>query len=91
MNFYPNPFSGNGTLKLHMNLTEVSDVKVVFLTTSYRKVKEQVFRHVAVGEDLKMEPVDQAGISLANGLYYIRVAINGHSFMNKTLKILILR
>jgi hypothetical protein len=91
MNFYPNPYTGTGPLKLHLDLTEASDIQVAFFTMGFRKVKEQAFQQAAASSDLEMQTVDLTGKILANGLYFVRIEAKKNPKINKTLKLMILR
>ena len=70
---WPNP-CGAGSCNLQLNLSQSSPVKIEVYTVSFRMIFEEVVPQVSAGTtDLTLQLVDKAGISLANGLYYVVV------------------
>jgi hypothetical protein len=85
---YPNPVKGPGPVKIQLNLTTASDVKLQIYTVSLRKVQDLTIPQVPVGVDVTLNLVDKAGAPLANGLYFVAVTTNQGKFI---LKLLIFR
>jgi hypothetical protein len=84
---YPNPAT-SGQVKIQLNLTATSDVKLQVYTTAYRKVRDVTIPTVAAGTDVNLDLVDKANATLADGLYYVVLTTNqGKSI----LKLLIMR
>jgi hypothetical protein len=52
-------------------LNAPSDVRVSIYTTAFRKVREESFPQVGVGQAVAIELKDRSGKALANGLYYL--------------------
>jgi hypothetical protein len=70
---YPNPVGSGTTVRVHLNLTAKTDVRVEIFTTAFRKVQDQVYPQQPPGVDVAIGIVDKQGTVLANGLYYIVV------------------
>lgn len=68
---YPNPVKEGGEVQVLLPLAAPSDVKVAIYTTAFRKVQDEVFSQVGVGQGLVIELKDRSGKALANGLYYL--------------------
>ena len=82
---YPNPADGVDPVRLRLNLTEASDVKVQIFTVAFRKVREQVYTQVGAGEDLPLKLKDNWGKPLAGGLYYLVITTVDGRFLEKLL------
>lgn len=70
---YPNPLKDQGPLRIFVPFKSTADVKVEVFTTSFRKVLDKKFPAVSPGVSVKLDPIDQWGKSLADGLYYVVV------------------
>ena len=68
---YPNPVKEGGEVQVLLPLNSASGVTVLIYTTAFRKVREEFFPQVGVGQAVTLELKDRSGRSLANGLYYL--------------------
>jgi hypothetical protein len=87
---YPNPIYGPGPVTLLISLKEgPGDLSLKIYTVAFRMAGEKVFSQLPAGVyELPIELKDHWGKTLANGLYYVAVTVNGQT---KILKLLVLR
>jgi beta-glucanase (GH16 family) len=85
---YPNPVTGSTVKILPPNYTGVSNVRVEVYTLAFRKIIERTYDSLPAGTDISMELVGLTGNTLANGVYYVVVTVDG---MHATGKLLVLR
>ncbi|HJT24317.1 MAG TPA: right-handed parallel beta-helix repeat-containing protein [bacterium] len=81
---YPNPWTGTGPLKLSVNLANGGDVKVKLMTSTFRKVEQEVFTNLPPGSDTLTLNIP----NIANGVYYLEVEAPGQRWV---LKLLVLK
>lgn len=82
---YPNPIESGTTVRVHLNLTAKTDVRVEIFTTAFRKVQDQDYPQQPPGVDVAIGIVDMKGTPLANGLYYIVVTTSQKRSVQKLL------
>ena len=75
-------------MNLQVPLSVPGNVKVSIFTLAFRKVQETQFNNLAPGTNVTFNVIDKNGISLANGLYYVRIEYPSGQAI---LKLLILR
>jgi hypothetical protein len=63
----------------------MADVRVEIFTSAFRMVQDEFFASVPPGVAVTVELKDKWGRTLADGLYYIRVTVNGKSYFAKLL------
>jgi hypothetical protein len=85
---YPNPYAGDGPMNLQVPLAVPGNVKVSIFTLAFRKVQETQFYNLTPGTNVTFNVIDKNGVSLANGLYYVRIEYPSGQTI---LKLLILR
>jgi hypothetical protein len=85
---YPNPVTGSTVKILPPYYTGVSNVRVEVYTLAFRKIIERTYDSLPAGTDISMELVGLTGNTLANGVYYVVVTVDG---MHATGKLLVLR
>ena len=86
---YPNPVA-NGPVSVQISVPGTTMVKWSVFTLSFRKIvngEKQVTQHDYIQWDLK----DQDGKQVGDGLYYLRVEMNGTQPVSNVFKVLILR
>lgn len=86
---YPNPVV-NGPVSVHVSVPGTTVVKWSVFTLSFRKIvggEIQITNNGVIVWDLK----DQYGKQVSDGLYYLRVEMDGLQSMDKIYKILILK
>lgn len=82
---YPNPATGSSVSVLPPAYGGSAAVQVEIFTLSFRRVLNETFPQVPSGTAVKINLVDQWGHSLADGLYYVVVTINGKHAIAKLL------
>ena len=82
---YPNPAKGDTVNVLPPAHAGMEDVRVEIFTSGFRKVQDEVFPSVPPGVAVTVELKDRWGRTLADGLYYILVAVNGKRSFAKLL------
>ena len=86
---YPNPADGTQPVSIYIpGRTGTSDITVQIFTVAFRLVQQQLFQKVPAGVDVSFELKDRWGHSLASGLYYVVMTIDGKRTI---LKLLIIR
>ncbi len=80
---YPNPATGN-QVALALPKLNAASVTVEIFTLSFREVQTYHFAQVA-GSTVILPLYDKGGVALANGLYYLRVTVDGHKWIVKLL------
>jgi hypothetical protein len=80
---YPNPVTGP-TVNLQLPTANATNVKVQIFTISFREVQTLKFASVA-GYLLTIPLTDRSGRTLADGLYYFVININGTRWIEKVL------
>ncbi len=83
---FPNPATGN-QVALALPKLNAGSVTVEIFTLSFREVQTYRFAQV-VGSTVVLPLTDKSGTALANGLYYLRVTVDGHKWI---LKLLVLK
>jgi hypothetical protein len=88
---YPNP-AGGGEEKVSwcISIQGPSQVKWAVYTTAFRKVRDGS-KSLNSSDNLNWDLRDRFGARVANGLYYIRVNVEGSVKMDKVLKVLVIR
>ncbi len=84
---YPNPVSGMTVNVLPPYYVGVSNVRVEVYTLAFRKIVEKTYDSLPAGIAIPLELVGRTGNSLANGVYYVEVTVDG---MHATGKLLVL-
>jgi len=80
---YPNPCtSSNATIQLPVS--NAANVKIQIFTLAFREIQTIKVAQVA-GNSLSIPLIDRGGNSLANGLYYFVIQIDGNRWINKVL------
>jgi hypothetical protein len=69
-------------------LAASGEIKVTLFSLALRKILEADFPNVNPGTDVSFNLTDKSGVSLANGLYYVRIQWPAGQSI---LKLLILR
>jgi hypothetical protein len=83
---YPNPSDGTKPVNvLPPAYNGVSDVKVQFFTTTFRKVREIIYAQVTAGKSLSLDMKDEWGVPLASGIYYVVVSTGSERSVGKLL------
>ena len=82
---YPNPVTGPTVNVLPPAYSGVADVQVEIFTIAFREVQNEFFRSVPSGTAVKVELTDRRGTSLADGIYYVVVIVDGHRSIGKLL------
>jgi hypothetical protein len=78
----PNPFAGK--TELRVGLPAVSDLSIEVFDVAGRRVHSQSLAHEAAGwQTIPFDGRDDAGHSLASGVYFYRVTANGTTVTNK--------
>jgi hypothetical protein len=90
MVLYPDPIYDPGPVTLQILLTDgLNDVGIKIYTVAFRMVDEKTFSPLPAGVyGLPVELKDHWGKTLADGLYYVVVTVNGN---RQILKLLVLR
>jgi hypothetical protein len=74
---YPNPSDGTVPARIQIPIRAVTDVKVKVYTTGFRKIQQLDFYGLGPADsELTLPMSDKWGASLANGLYYVVVAMD---------------
>lgn len=71
-------------MKLSVNLANGGDVKVKLMTSTFRKVEQEVFTNLPPGSDTLTLNIP----NIANGVYYLEVEAPGQRWV---LKLLVLK
>jgi hypothetical protein len=82
---YPNPAKGDTVNVLPPTHAGMEDMRVEIFTSAFRKVLDETFASVPPGVAVTVELKDQWGASLADGLYYVVVTVNGKRSIAKLL------
>jgi hypothetical protein len=82
---YPNPVTGPTVNVLPPRYSGVQAVRIEIFTLSFRKVLDETFQDVASGTAITLPLKDQWGASLADGLYYVIVTVDGKRSIAKLL------
>ncbi len=82
---YPNPVTGPTVNILPPAYSGTEDVRVEIFTASFRKVQDETFPNVPKGTAITVELKDRWGRSLADGLYYVVVTVEGRHSIGKLL------
>ncbi len=84
---FPNPATGDQFNVEVPAFTGRMDVTVEIFTTAFRKVKTVTFYQILGSTDVTITLTDKLGITLADGLYYIKVSTpaNGGQWIGKLL------
>jgi hypothetical protein len=61
------------------------EVRVEIFTSNFRKVLDETFANVPSGLAVTVELKDRWGRTLANGLYYVRVSVDGKRSVTKLM------
>ena len=86
---YPNPVTGS-QVKVYTPMQKgAGDLKIQILTIASRKVKDLTIPNVQPGTAVTVDLLDQSGVTLANGLYYVATTPAGG--FRSIEKLLILR
>jgi hypothetical protein len=80
---YPNPVSGP-MVTIQLPAANATNVKVQMFSISFREVRTINVPQVT-GNTLRVSLMDKSGVSLANGLYYFAININGQKWIDKVL------
>ncbi len=90
---YPNPVIDNQPLRFYYNLDQpVDQVKAKLFTVSFRKIYEDATLPMSPGQHLYTLQWNQAGLNLANGLYYVDLVLRtGSRETHKVMKLLVVR
>jgi hypothetical protein len=86
---FPNPSNGS-PITFNVQVPSESTVTLDVFTLAFRKIYSQTIQGdglVTFQWDLR----DVAGIQISNGLYYVRIHVDGLQSTTKILKVLILR
>ncbi len=92
---FPNPAT-QGTVEIDVTTLGAASIEMDVFTTGFRKIAERSFNPpagnplgtvTAVQWDLR----DRFGMSVANGLYYVRVQVKGRYDASRIFKVLVLR
>jgi len=86
---YPNPSRGS-PVSFNVSAPGESTVTIDVFTLSFRKITSQS-REIDGDQTFQWDLKDISGTWAANGLYYVRVHVEGRQSATKTLKVLILR
>jgi len=88
-NPYPNPSEG-GPIRVDLNFNGTLRVKFGVFTAAFRKIFENDF--TTSDKTLTWDLTDKSGASVASGLYYLRIEVDGPSGpMVKIKKVLVVR
>ena len=84
---YPNPVKETGPATIRISLpARAAEVELQIFTAAFRKVNEIKLMQVPAGvTDYSLNLADRWGKSLANGLYYVMVTIDGKRLMAKLM------
>jgi hypothetical protein len=87
---YPNPVKEQGPTTIRISLpVRAAEINIQIFTAAFRKVNEIKLMQIPAGvTDYSLNLADRWGKSLANGLYYIVVTIDGK---RTVVKLLVLR
>jgi hypothetical protein len=90
---YPNPVTDGKPLNFNYNVVSTLDeVKVKIFTTSFRKIFEDDNLPKGVGAYKYSLDWNQAGLNLANGIYYVVLELkSGNQETHQIMKLLIIR
>jgi hypothetical protein len=86
---YPNPSNG-APITIKVSTPEQSSVTMEIYTLTFRKIKSQEDT-IYGSQNLRWDLKDDAGVQVANGVYYVRIKVAGNKPVTKFDKILILR
>jgi hypothetical protein len=86
---FPNPSNGQPIL-FNIEVPEQSTVTVDVFTLAFRKIAGQTTQ-ISGSQTLQWNLRNATRIQVANGLYYIRIHVEGIQSVTKILKVLILR
>ncbi len=78
---YPNPWNGEGPLKLSVTLGAPGEVQVKLFTSAFRKVWQDQFLQEPSGNDQLLLSLPR----LANGIYYLVVESEGKRWVVKLI------
>ena len=81
---YPNPVTGPTVNVLPPSYTGISTVRVEIFTVNYRMVVDETFYSVPSGTSVTVNLTSKWGSTLANGLYYAVVTVNGGKLHRQT-------
>jgi hypothetical protein len=84
---YPNPVKEQGPATIRISLpVRAAEIDIQIFTAAFRKVNETKLMQVPAGvTETSLNLADRWGKSLANGLYYVMVTIDGKRLMAKLL------
>ncbi len=88
---YPNPVSGTGPLSIPVQAPTGSMAHWTVYTTAFRKVYDHTQSIPGNNGILSWDLRDTWGSPVANGVYYIRVAVTGLTSGTQILKVLVIR
>jgi hypothetical protein len=86
---YPNPSNGS-PITFTVSAPEVSTVTMDVFTLAFRKIAAQT-KSIYGSQTFEWDLRDVSGAPAANGLYYVRIHIEGRQSGTKIFKVLILR
>jgi hypothetical protein len=86
---FPNPSIGS-PITFNVNVPSQSKVTVDVFTTAFRKIRSLTAK-VYGSQTFQWDLIDFKGNQAADGLYYVRVQVNGTKSSSKILKVMILR
>ncbi len=82
---YPNPVSGMTVNILPPDYLGAANVRVEVFTLAFRKIIDSNYDSLQAGTAIPMKLVDRTGSTLANGVYYVAVTVNGIQAVGKLL------
>ncbi len=86
---FPNPSSGS-PISFDVQVPGPSTVTVDVFTLAFRKINSQT-KQITGLQAFQWDLKDVSGVQVSNGLYYVRIHIDGARSSTKILKVLILR
>ena len=88
---YPNPIQDLSPVSVHIQAPLGSTVEWSVFTMVYRKVLDNTYPITGNSTTLVWHLDDNGGNRVANGLYYLKVRVNGINPYTKVMKVLVLR
>src|SRR5665213_3567273 len=86
---FPNPSTGS-PISFDVQVPSTSTVTVDVFTLAFRKISSQT-KQITGLYPFQWDLKDVSGVQVANGLYYVRIHVEGVQSSTKILKVLILR
>jgi hypothetical protein len=88
-NPYPNPSTG-GPVDVNIDISSPSIVTLTVFTLFGREVYQESLE-LALDGTISWNLADLQGTTVANGLYYLKIQVNGNQPLVRVLKVLVLR